>query len=301
MTRCHTIRNALRLLECGHATENDARLISQVKIWDISCQIHQMFDSDFNAPVSDVQMPQLRRLSIALDSWRADWNERFSVNRHVGNYPKKGVGLHYHFAKLYLCSHAFRGALKAGKTVHDMSSDIEEFANIAVLSARSILRVLVSDPEMQSCLDGLPSYFDTMIAFAVVFLLKIATMYSGTIRTDRDEIFATIDQVVAVFKNITSRMHRQHILVSIAAGVQKLLDRCRKPQQTSTVANHPTRGYPIPNIFPQEDIFTGGQDWMISPSDSFILGNYDFLGQQDMMNGFDFNLDNFELQQVPPH
>ena len=225
----------------------------------------------------------------------------FNYSNQNSNFPDacSRTSADYHFAKLYLCSHAFRGVLKTGSHVQNMSSEVEEFANFAVLSAKAILRVLTTDPEMQACLDGLPSYFDTMIAFAVVFLLKLATIYSDTARTDREEIFATVDQVVVVLKGITSKMHRRHILVSIAAGVQKLLDRCRKSQQTltdapQTAAEHPTT-LPLANSAPN-----GGNDWMISPSDSFILGDYDFLGQQDVMNGFDFAFDNWELQQVPP-
>lgn len=302
MTReCYAIRNAARLLESKHAIEDDARLISQVKIWSISSQIFETFDADFDVPVSATQMPHLRRLSIALDSWRADWNERFTINKHVGNYPRKGVGLHYHFAKLYLCSHAFRGALKPGGVPHQMSSETEEFANMAVLSAQSIIRVVISDTEIQSHLHGLPTYFDTMIAFAVVFLLKLATMYSGTVCTNRDEIFASVDQVVTVLKSVTSQMHKRHILVSIAVGFEKLLDRCKRKTQSTTVVTTPAVQRYVPlDTTPGNEFLNGGQDWMISPSESsFILGNYDFLAQQDMINNWDFNFNDFSFQQGP--
>jgi hypothetical protein len=37
---------------------------------------------------------------MSLDTWFADWNDSFKVNRNVGNYPQKGVGFHFHFAPL---------------------------------------------------------------------------------------------------------------------------------------------------------------------------------------------------------
>ncbi len=43
----------------------------------------------------------------------------------MGNYPRKGVGLHYHFAKLYLYSFAFRGIGKPGWKTPDIALDID--------------------------------------------------------------------------------------------------------------------------------------------------------------------------------
>lgn len=83
----------------------------------------------------------LRRQSIRLDKIRADWRERFARNKYVGNYPRKGIGLHYHFAKLHLYSIAFRGVGRPGFKAPDVALDIDELANSALLSATSILRV----------------------------------------------------------------------------------------------------------------------------------------------------------------
>ncbi|KAJ5748742.1 uncharacterized protein N7511_010438 [Penicillium nucicola] len=207
------IDSASRLLETEHATEDDARLISQVKEWSILGQVFDTFGVDVDTSILPQTLPQLRRYSISLDTWFADWSESFKANRNVGNYPQKGVGFHFHFAKLYLCSHAFRGAPISDDAPQCISPELEEIANAGVLSAMSILRVIVSDDEFRSFLNGLPLYFDTMLAFAVVFLMKVATKYATVIRIDTEKILSLVAQTVSALRETTQSMHKQHILV----------------------------------------------------------------------------------------
>ncbi|KKK16519.1 hypothetical protein ARAM_003071 [Aspergillus rambellii] len=256
------IDSAGRFLEIEHATEDDARLVSQVKEWSVLSQVFDTFGVDIDAPVPAQKLPQLRRYSIALDTWYADWNETFCSNRNVGNYPQKGVGFHFHFAKLYLCSHAFRGAATQGGAPC-LTPDMEEIANTGVLSAMSILRVIVSDEEFRSFLNGLPLYFDTMLAFAVVFLLKVATKYATTIRIDTGKILSLVAKTVEALQEITHSMHRQHILVVIADGLGKLLSKCQEPTTHLGEAIHPS---PAPEQPSQEDM-----TWMGN------MTNFDFL------------------------
>lgn len=227
------IDSANRLLETEHATEDDARLISQVKEWSVLAQVFDTFGVDVETAIAPQTIPQLRRYSIALDTWFADWQGSFQENRQVGNYPAKGVGFHFQFAKLYLCSHAFRGVPAAENAAQYFTPELEEIANTGVLSAMSILRVIASDDEFRSFLNGLPLYFDTMLAFAVVFLLKVATKYATVIRIDTTKIFSLVTQTVAALREITQTMHRQHILVVIAEGLEKLLSICQIPNQTT--------------------------------------------------------------------
>lgn len=182
------IRAAMQFLETEHAVEDDARLMSQVQFWSVASDIYGTFGVDVERPLDASMIEPLRRYSISLDRIRADWFQRFRLNEYVGDYPRKGVGLHCHFAKLYLYSMAFRGIGKPGFKAPDVALDIDEIANSAVLSATSIIRAVVTDTEIQSFLNGLPTYFDLMIAFAVVFVLKVSTKYASSVRVDTSEI-----------------------------------------------------------------------------------------------------------------
>ena len=220
------VKSTSRFLESAHTVEDDARLISQVIIWSTTSQVFETFGTDSSRPTPTSMISQVRRFNIALDTWRADWNDRFSRNNHVGNYPQKGVALHYYFAKLYLCSHAFRG-ISNSSTTFRMSQELVEIAEVALASATYILRAINTDSELQSYLNGLPLYFDTMIAFAAVFLLKISTEYLGIIQVDTAKTLSLVRQNVLILEEIGKKMKPEHILIRIGDGIRTLVERCR--------------------------------------------------------------------------
>ncbi|KAF5009678.1 hypothetical protein FDECE_4124 [Fusarium decemcellulare] len=303
---CETIRNARRFLDCEHATEDDARLVSQVLRWSLCSNIFDTFGVHSDRPLSDAEVPHLRRFNLALDSLRAEWADSFSPNPHVGNYPRKGVSLQYHFAKLYLCSHAFRGAeLTTSSRAPDAALGLEEVTSSAVYSASSIIRNVLTDTEMQAHLDGLPIYFDTMIAFAAVFLLKLpSNRFSEFGRPDMKEIRNLVEQLAITLKRVTSTMNPQHLLVRITKGIDGLLQRC----QPHSLANTQNQGEgdgsqpldlgvdpsSISNVLPNggqdgQSNLLSGDDLATRPTDfdAWFMGEYDFLLDQHM----DFSLD----------
>jgi len=270
-----------RLLKTTHVSEDDARLISQVKLWSIATYVLDDFGFDVDRVVSSLLIPSLRRFNIQLETWRADWSESFGVNTHVGDYPRKGVGLHYHFAKLYLTSHAFRGApVSNSHHVYQLSPELEEFAQAAVQSAKAILRTIIVDEEIQSHLNGLPLYFDTMIAFATVFLLKVATKFAATVRINSSDILSLVEDMARVLKRVTLKMHRKHLLVCIGDGLALLLQRCKEAghteRQLSVAAPTPQQQ----NMMVDQNHATSGFDWtdydfLFSSQDALIGGNFD--------------------------
>jgi hypothetical protein len=158
-------------LRSDFAIEDDARLVSQVEIWTISTKVFDQFGLNPEGHISSHMVPAFRRLLIGLDTWRADWVDRFLINSNVGNYPKKGVGLHYHFARLFLCSHSYRNASSEGENPGRLDPDLEELAMNAISSAMSILQVVVADVEIQDYLNGLPAYFVSCIpAWCIQFV-----------------------------------------------------------------------------------------------------------------------------------
>lgn len=268
-------------LRSEFATEDDVRLISQVEIWNISTRVFDQFSLDPEAHLSDQLIPQLRRLSIALDTWRADWPDRFTINEHVGNYPQKGAGLHYHFAKLFLCSHVFRKAPVAEGELLQLSPELKEFASVAIHAATSILQAIISDQEIQSYFRGLPAYFDTMIAFAFVFLLRVTVKDPANLWMDKVGIAETLDKLVIVLENITESMHPRHLLTNIARSMRKLLDRfgySRSRQGDSAVLPAASGGSIAIN--------DANPTW-VSPTDTMFLEQFDFLNSPDAAFNFD--------------
>jgi len=268
-------------LRSEFATEDDVRLISQVEIWNISTRVFDQFSLDPEAHLSDQLIPQLRRVSIALDTWRADWPDRFFVNEHVGNYPRKGADLHYHFAKLYLCSHVFRKPSVAEGELLQLGPELKEFAEAAIHAAMSILQAIISDEEIQSYFHGLPAYFDTMMAFAFVFLLRVTIKDPVNMWMDKARIADMLDKLVVCLEGITETMHKHHILSNIAKSMRRLLDRFgySRNQENTSLALPPAAGRPAAMSDPN-------QTW-VSPTDTMFLEQFDFLNSPDAAFNFD--------------
>ncbi|KPI43658.1 Transcriptional activator of proteases prtT [Cyphellophora attinorum] len=258
---------------CAFATEDDSRLLSQVEIWSLSTKIYYMVGIDTDESLPKSSLPQLQRLSIAIDSWRADWSGRFLTSERIGNYPNQGVKLHYHFTKLYLCSHAFRGAHDPASDSYNISEELEDFANLAVHSATSILRHVVEDVEFQSFLNGLPAYYDTMIPFAVVFLLKVLAKDSPAVRVDRAGTYSLMERLSFTLESITAQMPKQHLLSSVASSLRNVVDSGRQSDKhTPQLTAMPGSAQSLENL---NDI----HDFQPMYDANFIT-NFDFFGPQ---------------------
>ncbi|KAK5686581.1 hypothetical protein LTS10_002701 [Elasticomyces elasticus] len=289
-----TIKAASAFLQTEHAVQDDARLISQVNLWSVKTDVYETFGIDVEKPLTVDMIDPIRRFSIRLDEIRAYWTERLAHNRYVGNYPRKGVGLHYHFAKLYLYSLAFRGVGKPGFKSPDVALDIDELANSALLSATAILRAVVQDQEIQNFLNGLPTYFDIMIAFAVVFVLKVSTKFAASVAIDTSEIRSLVADLVRVLKEVTSNMHPRHLLTSVTRGAEILLERCCPPELRGPFPSnaHVTMSQPIFD----ENLYNMSSHWTGASADNFFMGEFDFLSTQDVLNSFQPDLQ----YQLPP-
>lgn len=294
MTReCEAIREVRKFINCEYATEDDSRLVSQVSRWSVLSNIYDTFGVDVDRPLSDTEVPSLRKFNLALDNLRAEWIDKFIPNDHVGNYPRKGVSLQYHFAKLYLCSHAFRGAGSQGfqSRSHEATMEMDEVANSAVLSALSILRSVLADVETQSFLDGLPTYFHVMITFAAVFLIKVSSRPSSYIWLDTQEVKHLVEDTSRALKRVASTMHPRHLLVSIARGIENLLQQFSHHEDQVPLDANTTVPETTAQI-PEIDVWNGNFAF-----DPYFLGEYDFYADPSMDVGLDFSFENVALPE----
>jgi hypothetical protein len=276
------IRNARKFLNCRYASEDDARLVSQVLRWSLCTNVFDSCGTDTDAPLTESAITQLRMFCISLDNLRAEWGDRFTFNPHVGNYPRKGVALQCDFAKLYLCSHAFRG-VGASRTIHrsqETELSINNIAHEGIISALSIISTVTSDREVQTFFDGLPVYFDVMLAFSVVFLFKISRL-STSFRLDIDATKRSVHELTVVLKAITATMHPRHILVEITNGIEHLLQRWSAIDEgDATNTNGMSHAQQDESVLkPILDVESGWFDGLLDPR---FMGEYDILLGQEM-------------------
>lgn len=150
----------------------------------------------------------------------------------IGEFPTKGVILHHHLAKLHLHSHVFRG-LKGGT----VPQHFQNSAVAAVAAATAIIESVLTDYDIRESLVGIPHYIHSMIAFACVFLLKIAAQYSR----DYIEDIVVIDLTTKAVQQFRSTpVGKWHLVHLMAEGLEKMLMK----STTSPVA---TSGEPYVN------------------------------------------------------
>ncbi|KAH8728380.1 hypothetical protein GQ44DRAFT_609298 [Phaeosphaeriaceae sp. PMI808] len=203
------------LMKCSVFTESDKRLVSQMALLMIMSNVRELFGPDTGEPVPRAFTSQITSFSRRIDQWMGTWTtELLKLHQFIGEFPTKGVILHHHLAKLHLHSHVFRG-LKGGQ----VPTYFQENAVAAVSAATSIIEMLLSDYDIRSGLVGIPHYIHSMIAFACVFLLKVAALHKDQYIEDRVVIDLTA-KVVQQFRSTAVGKH--HLLYLMADGLERM-------------------------------------------------------------------------------
>ncbi|CAJ2508304.1 Uu.00g094900.m01.CDS01 [Anthostomella pinea] len=228
------IREHELFLQSPFADALDRRILSQVALMQILTRVYDRFverkvpHQDYStagAMLSDDEggedFADLRNFNLEIDQWRMRWNARQENNRFIGSFPPKGIILYSYFAKLQLNALAIRGvSLSQGR----LSTERKEFANMAISAAASILTFVLEEEDMRRALVGTPLYVHTMIAFASVFLMKVATKWNRImgLNVESNYVSHLLERMIVLLKSsVTSE---RHLLYHIASGLEKMLE-----------------------------------------------------------------------------
>lgn len=232
-----------KLMNTSVFTESDKRLVSQMALLIIMGNVRELFGPDTGEPIPKAFAPKLMNFSLQIDHWMGFWStellSKSAIERHfvcnvlilvgihefIGEFPTKGANLHHHLAKLHLHSHVFRGLKGAAVPPH-----FQESASAAVASAIAIVELVLSDRDIRESLVGIPHYIHSMIAFACVFLLKVAVQYSGQYVED-DIVFDLITRAVKQFH--ATPVGKWHLVHMMAEGLEKMIAKQMRPLDPS--------------------------------------------------------------------
>lgn len=240
--------------------DSDTRLISQVALLIIIHNVRELFGPDTSEPIPQVYSNQIATFNRQLDQWVGHWSTAlqselvqtlvnypqltFPLDPHeyIGQFPKKGVLIHFHFAKLHLHSHVFRGLGSS-----PIPSYFLDGAIAAVSAATSVIDLLLTDSDLREGLMGMPSYMHSMTAFACVFLLKVSVKYEGSLIEQR-VVFDLTTRLVQQFRS--TPVGRWHLVHLMADGLEKMAQTLLNP---SVVPSGNPQGSQLPghssNIF----------------------------------------------------
>ncbi|KAJ0123746.1 hypothetical protein J7T55_012215 [Diaporthe amygdali] len=198
----------------------DTRLASQVALVNIIHAIRDLFGPDTGDPVPQVYSMQITQFSRQLDQWVGHWSGAvIEHHERIGTFPRKGVLLHFHFAKLHLYSHVFRGLRK-----NPIPSYFLEPASSAAAAATAIIDLLIADADIQPALAGMPSYMHSMSGFACMFLAKLA-MIHGDQLIERQKVVDSITRLAGFYRS--TPVGKWHLVNLMADGLDKIVETLR--------------------------------------------------------------------------
>lgn len=239
-----------KVINSSICTESDKRLISQMVLLIIMGNVRELFGPDTGAPIPVAFAPKLMAFSLQIDHWMGFWSTellrryfptifstdltdtRKGLHEFIGEFPTRGANLHHHMAKLHLHSHVFRGLKGTSVPPH-----FQDSAAAAVSAAMSTVDLVLNDAEIRSSLVGIPHYIHSMVAFACVFLLKVAVQYSGQYVED-SIIFDLTTRAVEQFRK--TPVGKWHLVHMMAEGLERML--ARQTVRASGPAKEEIRG-----------------------------------------------------------
>lgn len=97
-----------------------------------------------------------------------------------------------------------------------------ETATTAVAGATHIVNLLLEDETLQKALAGVPHYFLGMIAFACMFLLRVATKHSAQLFANTSDLATSIAGLAQIFK--VTPVGSDHLCHRMAEGLEKMAE-----------------------------------------------------------------------------
>lgn len=265
-------------------TDSDVRIISQVALLLIMSHVRDVLGPDQETRIPQTLANQIVYYSRQLDKWFTRFSALFKPDPYIGDFPRRGLQLHYQFGKLYLGHQVFKGL--RGEAI---PSPFMVAASMAHDAAISIFEMILDDDTLKANLVGMPHYFHIMIAFAGHFLLEVTKGYSVQLSIVPEENFTLIRKVLTLFQN--TPCVAQHPICRMTPGLNRKMLDCAASlssssqwQSSTTDVSTTTTG-----LVDGSDIMPGfgfsGDPLMGSMDDVFLpdFGEFTFPGMMSMM------------------
>ncbi|KAF5526176.1 Transcriptional activator of proteases prtT [Colletotrichum aenigma] len=270
------------------SNEQDKRLASQVALLGIIGSIRELFGPDKGQPTPRSYVHQITQFNKELDHWLKHWSETLpEESENIGRFPRKGAKLHFHFAKLHLYSHIFRG-LSGDNPIPYHFLDC---AATAISVATSTINFILTDPDVAAGVIGMPSYLHCMTAFACMFLIKVAVKYGGDL-IEPDRVWDLTTSLVRHFRSLPAG--KWHLANLMAPGLERMAATLKRSQNGSLTHLH--------DALPAPNGVNGTIDPQLMPPSTdgtFIGSEGEFFFDYDMSFGLS-PVFNFDLSSLNP-
>lgn len=224
-TEMQAIRETDVMLASPECTLSDRRVISQVALFRILSRAYDAFGLEAGRALGDDDETLIihARFLDDLRKYREHFRALLPMDEFVGGYSVIGLDLHYHFCSMLLNSLALRG--RSMTSIGALPHRLRPLAFHAIESAHQILEIVLGEPDLRRALVGVPLYLHAMIAFAVVFLIKMSAIWDviGVSTDAHARTKPLIEGIIATLRECKAGSN--HILYKMATGFQRLMER----------------------------------------------------------------------------
>ncbi|KAK9454616.1 hypothetical protein V1511DRAFT_401908 [Dipodascopsis uninucleata] len=256
----------------------DVKLISELELWSISSRVFESFGADTGTSIANQHsVKELDKLGLIYDNWRKEL-DLVGIDDTSDPSGREFFELHTHCAKLFLFSHTFRGNPSESSQTTNSNNGNVKFQRLALESALAIINT-VTDDRINNCLQALPSYFSTMVAFASVSLIKAWRLQPNISGSDVLDIPDTLTRLVEVLQTISPKFHPKHPLLSVGRSLRIAVSQYMSSTGSLTYSPDSMQSSMFDSIIEDNFSSTGncpvGHDTMFTYSSGF---SFDFSG-----------------------
>ncbi|KAJ5396934.1 hypothetical protein N7509_005047 [Penicillium cosmopolitanum] len=218
MAELRPIKDFEVLLNSPWCTPSDQALIAQVTGLVIMSKAFQNFGLEPKRTMGGDDASVLNHFRFTEDSrvWKDRWSHLRIINILGG-----GIDLHYYFSELVLHSLVLRG--RPLETLHDLPTSLRPLTLRAIEAAHLLLQHFIEEPGYREGIVGMPLYMHSMIAFAVVFLMKMSRRWQK-IGITIDPVQRTRPLIEGIIKLLRDcKAGASHMVFSMANGFERML------------------------------------------------------------------------------
>jgi len=163
---------------------------------------------------------------------------------------------------MMLNSLSLRGRSPAA--ISHLPTSLRPLALHAIESAHQILQIVLDESSIRDSMVGVPLYLHTVIAFAVVFLIKMSFLWTdiGVTIDAKTRTKPLIERIISLFRGC--KAGGNHILYNMATGFERLLRCNRAPAIANLPEQFPGARSRPPNVLPRTDSMPGSMSGSIT-------------------------------------
>lgn len=234
MTELRPIKDFEVFLHSPWCTLRDQAMLAQVTGFVMLDRAFETFGLEPQRTMDgdDASVLDHCRFTEVSKAWRERWGRLDPAQTGEDSHDLSGaVKLHHHFSELLLNSLVLRG--RPLGTLQDLPFSLRPLTLRAIEAAHAILEHFINEPGYHKSIFGVPIYVHSIIAFAVVFLMKLSRRWHviGITIDPAQRTRPLIDGVVKLLRSLEAGSN--HIVFSMAEGFERMLNQASRQFDSS--------------------------------------------------------------------